>query len=198
VPDAEETLRSAYRAFNARDIDAAIELMHAEVDWPNAWEGGRVVGREAVRGYWSRQFAAISSNLEPEGVSEESDGSITVDVHQVVHEARTGKLISDSRVCHRYRLEDGLIVRMDVLDHPDLDRSSSSEQRQLSVPGSVASWQLNTRRVMHCARILDVLHQSPREAARCRVREAVRCSPSVNAGALVGTVAEGNARASRR
>jgi ketosteroid isomerase-like protein len=120
VPDAEETLRSAYRAFNARDIDAAIELMHAEVDWPNAWEGGRVVGRDAVRGYWNRQFAAISSNLEPEGVSEESDGSITVDVHQVVHEARTGKLISDSRVCHRYRLEDGLIVRMDVLDHPDL------------------------------------------------------------------------------
>ena len=118
MPDAEETLRSAYRAFNVRDLDAAVELMHPEVDWPNAWEGGRVVGRTAVRDYWNRQFAAISSKVEPQGFAVESDGSITVDVHQVVHDARTGELISDSRVRHRYRLEDGLVVRMDVLEAP--------------------------------------------------------------------------------
>jgi ketosteroid isomerase-like protein len=116
--DAEETLRSAYRAFNARDLDAAVELLHPEVDWPNAWEGGRVVGRAAVREYWSRQFAAISSGVEPEGFAEEADGSITVDVHQVVHDARTGEPVSDSRVRHRYRFEGGLVVRMDVLEPP--------------------------------------------------------------------------------
>ncbi len=44
----EPLLRSTYRAFNARDIDAALELMHPEVDWPNAWEGGRVVGHAAL------------------------------------------------------------------------------------------------------------------------------------------------------
>ena len=119
MPKAEQVLRSAYRAFNARDVDAAIELMHPEVDWPNAWEGGRVVGRAAVRDYWNRQFAAISSNVEPEGFSEEPDGSITVDVHQVAHDTSTGELISDSRVRHRYRLEDGLVVRMDVLEPAD-------------------------------------------------------------------------------
>jgi ketosteroid isomerase-like protein len=119
MPDAEETLRSAYRAFNARDIEGAVKLMHPEVDWPNAWEGGRVVGRSAVRNYWNRQFAAISSTVEPEGFTEESDGTITVDVHQVVHDARTGELISDSRVRHGYRLEAGLVVRMDVLESPD-------------------------------------------------------------------------------
>jgi ketosteroid isomerase-like protein len=119
MPEAEQVLRSAYRAFNARDVDAAIELMHPEVDWANAWEGGRVVGRAAVRDYWNRQFAAISSNVEPEGFSEEPDGSITVDVHQVVHDTSTGELISDSRVRHRYRLEDGLVVRMDVLEPAD-------------------------------------------------------------------------------
>ena len=118
MPDVERILRSAYRAFNARDIEAAIELMHPEVDWPNAWEGGRVVGREAVRGYWRRQFAAISSQVEPVGFARDPDGSITVDVHQVVHDARTGKLISDSRVRHRYQLENGLIVRMDVMESP--------------------------------------------------------------------------------
>jgi hypothetical protein len=29
-----------------RDIDATVELMHPEVDWPNAWEGGRMIGRQ--------------------------------------------------------------------------------------------------------------------------------------------------------
>jgi ketosteroid isomerase-like protein len=116
MSDAEPVLRSAYRAFNARDVDAALELMDPKVDWPNAWEGGRVVGRAAVREYWNRQFAAISSKVEPEGFTDETDGSVTVDVHQVVHDASTGELISDSRVRHRYRLDGGLVVRMDVLE----------------------------------------------------------------------------------
>jgi ketosteroid isomerase-like protein len=114
---AEDILRSAYTAFNARDVDAALELMHPEVDWPNAWEGGRVVGRDAVRTYWTRQFAAISGKVEPQRFTEEADGAITVEVHQVVHDAGSGELISDTRVRHRYQLEDGLVVRMDV-DEP--------------------------------------------------------------------------------
>jgi ketosteroid isomerase-like protein len=114
----ELVLRSAYRAFNARDVEAALQLMHPAVDWPNAWEGGRVTGRAAVRDYWSRQFDAVSSRVEPEGFSEEPDGSITVEVHQVVRDARNGELLSDSHIRHRYRLQDGLIARMEVLDPP--------------------------------------------------------------------------------
>jgi hypothetical protein len=90
--------------------------MHPEVDWPNAWEGGRVSGHAAVEAYWVRQFAAISSRVEPEGFRHEGDGSVAVDVHQVVHDAGSGELLSDSRVVHRWRLEDGLAVRMDVLE----------------------------------------------------------------------------------
>jgi hypothetical protein len=41
-----------------------------------------------------------------------------VTVHQVVRDARTNELQSDTHVLHRYCLEDGLIVRMDVLEHP--------------------------------------------------------------------------------
>src|SRR5580704_8681300 len=98
MPEAELVLRSAYRAFNARDVEGALELMHPEVDWPNAWEGGRVVGHTAVRDYWNRQFAAISSKVEPLRFVEESDGSVTVDVNQVVRDAHTGELLSDSKV----------------------------------------------------------------------------------------------------
>src|SRR5262245_31707429 len=38
----EELLRKAYVAFNARDIDGALALMHADVAWPNGMEGGTV------------------------------------------------------------------------------------------------------------------------------------------------------------
>jgi ketosteroid isomerase-like protein len=112
----EETLRAAYAAFNARDLDAAIELMHPDVDWPNAWEGGRVRGRDAVREYWARQFESISSRVDPEGFAEEEGGVIAVEVHQVVHDAASGELLSDSRVVHRWRFEEGLVTRMDVVE----------------------------------------------------------------------------------
>ncbi len=90
--------------------------MHPEVDWPNTWEGGRVIGRSAVLDYWHRQLATISSQVEAEGFSEQPDGSISVAVRQVVHDAQTAQLLSDSRLRHRFWLEDGLIVRMEVLE----------------------------------------------------------------------------------
>ena len=116
MPQTEDVLREVYRAFNARDVDAALELMHPDVDWPNAWEGGRVIGHAAVRDYWTRQFAAISSHVEPDRFHHGDDGAVTVEVHQVVHDAKGGELLSDSHVRHRYAFGGGLVVRMDVLD----------------------------------------------------------------------------------
>jgi ketosteroid isomerase-like protein len=116
--DVEATIRAAYDAFNRRDLDAAVELMHLDADWPNAWEGGRVHGRDAVLEYWRRQFAAISSRVDPVELTTQPDGSVSVEVHQVVHDAKSGDLLADSTVVHRYRLEDGLIVRMDVAERP--------------------------------------------------------------------------------
>ena len=110
----EDILRAAYSAFNARDVDAAIELMHPDVDWPNAWEGGRVIGRQAVAAYWTRQFESIQSTVDPERFDVEPDGSIVVTVHQVVRDAKTNDLLTDTHVLHRYRLKDDLVVRMDV------------------------------------------------------------------------------------
>lgn len=112
----EEILRAAYRAFNSRNVETAIGLMHPEVDWPNGWEGGRVVGRAAVTAYWTRQFESISSKVEPERFNHDPDGSVTVTVHQVVNDPNTGALLSDERVGHRYRIKDGLIVRMDLVE----------------------------------------------------------------------------------
>jgi len=56
LTEEERALRQAYEAFNDRDIDGALALMHPDVDWPNGMEGGRERGRLAVRAYWMRQF----------------------------------------------------------------------------------------------------------------------------------------------
>src|SRR5918999_6313094 len=76
MPDTnrERLLRDLYDAFNARDVDTCLAAMTPDVDWANGWEGGRVVGRDAVRDYWQRQWAAIDSSAEPTDVSERPDG----------------------------------------------------------------------------------------------------------------------------
>ncbi len=114
-PAEEALLCRAYRAFNEGDVDAVLATMHPDVDWPNAWEGGRVAGRQAVADYWTRQFQTIASTVEPVAFAAEADGAIDVTVHQVVRDAELGQLLSDSTVVHRFRIDDGLIVRMDVL-----------------------------------------------------------------------------------
>jgi hypothetical protein len=114
-PAEEALLCRAYRAFNERDVEAAVETLHPEVDWPNAWEGGRVSGRPAVAAYWTRQFESLAATVEPLAFAPDGDGAIDVTVHQVVRDVERGQLLSDSKVVHRYRIDDGLIVRMDVL-----------------------------------------------------------------------------------
>jgi hypothetical protein len=111
--DPEERLRATYAAFNARDIDAVLAQMTTDVDWPNAWEGGRVQGHDGVRDYWTRQWAAIDPTVEPLGFATLPDGRVAVDVHQVAR-ALDGSLLADARVVHVYAFRDDLVARMDV------------------------------------------------------------------------------------
>lgn len=106
-------LEDAYRAFNTRDIEAALALMHPDVDWPNGWEGGRVRGREAVREYWTRQWAAIDPRVEPTKFEKDDAGRTIVHVHTVVRD-RAGSVVADQTIRHIYRFEGSLIRRMDI------------------------------------------------------------------------------------
>ena len=112
---AEQLLRRAYQAFNARDIDGALATMHSGVDWPNGIEGGRLHGHREVREYWRRQFDLIDSRVEPQQIRQRSDGQVVVTVRQVVCD-RTGNSISENTVEHRYAISDGLIECMDIQD----------------------------------------------------------------------------------
>jgi ketosteroid isomerase-like protein len=112
-PELEALLRRTYAAFNARDVDGVMAVLHPEVDWPNVLEGTRLHGHAAVRDYWTRQFATIDPRVEPQGFRREPDGRVAVAVHQVVRD-RSGVLLADSLVQHVYRLRDGLVDHMEV------------------------------------------------------------------------------------
>jgi hypothetical protein len=112
-----DRLRALYAAFNARDLDALLASMTDDVDWPNAWEGGRLAGREAVRGYWTRQWAAIDPRVEALGITAMPDGRMAVEVLQTVR-GLDGALIAEGRVRHVYAFSGELIARMDVEEDP--------------------------------------------------------------------------------
>jgi ketosteroid isomerase-like protein len=108
-----ELLRDIYAAFNRREFETVLAAMHSDVDWPNGMEGGRVVGKAAVREYWKRQFERFDSRVEAQSFTVETDGRIAVEVHQVVHDT-AGKLVMDRMVQHVYEIRDGLIRRMEI------------------------------------------------------------------------------------
>lgn len=113
TPEQLELLRNAYQSFNARDIDAAVALMDADVDWPNALEGGRVHGHEGVREYWERQFRNSDPWVEPKRFWIDGDGMLVAEVHQTVMSLE-GKVVSEQTVEHAYRMRGGLIGYMEV------------------------------------------------------------------------------------
>jgi ketosteroid isomerase-like protein len=110
---AQAVLERTYAAFNARDIDTVLAVMHPGVIWPNGMEGGTVVGHAAVRAYWTRQWALIDPRVEPRGFAVEADGRVAVAVHQVVRDL-AGTVLKEATVEHVYAFEDGLIKSMEI------------------------------------------------------------------------------------
>lgn len=108
-----ERLTTAYRAFNNRDLDAALATLHPEVEWPNTMEGGTVHGHDGIRAYWSKQWSLVNPHVEPLRFETDASGRIVIDVYQVVHDLE-GHLLEEVTVQHIYRMEDGLICRMDM------------------------------------------------------------------------------------
>ncbi|HZW96901.1 MAG TPA: nuclear transport factor 2 family protein [Candidatus Eremiobacteraceae bacterium] len=106
-------IREAYRAFNARELDAALAMMQSNVEWPNGMEGGTVYGHAGVRDYWTRQWNLIDPHVDPVAIDADGSGRVVVSVHQVVRDPN-GKLLLDRMVKHIYSFEDSLIRSMEI------------------------------------------------------------------------------------
>jgi hypothetical protein len=113
MADAKTLIEQAYSAFNKRDIDGALTLMTQDVSWPKASEGGKVVGKEEVRAYWTRQWAAFDPHVEPLETIDLGGDKLEVRVHQLVKNLQ-GDVLSDSEVRHVFSVKDGLIKSMDL------------------------------------------------------------------------------------
>ena len=112
-----QLLREAYAAFNARNIDAVVSLMTADIEWPRAFKGGFVRGKEEVRDYWTEQWGEINATVEPISFHEDGTGNVLVEVHQIVRDLQ-GVVLADEKVGHRYTLTDSLISKMEVCELP--------------------------------------------------------------------------------
>ena len=108
-------IEQAYSAFNKRDIDGALALMTEDVNWPKASEGGKVVGKEEIRAYWTRQWSEFDPHVEPLAITEGDGGRVRVKVHQLVRSLQ-GEVLSDSEVLHVFTMNSGLIAAMDLGD----------------------------------------------------------------------------------
>jgi hypothetical protein len=118
-------IEQAYSAFNKRDIDGALALMTQDVSWPRASEGGKVVGKEEIRAYWTRQWGEFDPYVEPLAITEEDGRKIRVRVHQLVKSLQ-GDVLSDSEVLHVFTVSSGLIAAMDLGSEADSIAGSSA------------------------------------------------------------------------
>src|SRR6516165_11775997 len=103
-------LERIYERFNARDIDGVLSVLTDDVVWANGMNGGYVHGREAVREYWTRQWAMVSPHVEPVSFHRTADGAITAEVHQSVRDLEGKPLqgqqthgLKDKTVGHVFR-----------------------------------------------------------------------------------------------
>ena len=118
MADTKTLIEQAYAAFNKRNIDGALVLMTEDVSWPKASEGGRVVGKEEIRAYWTRQWGEFDGHVEPLAITEEDGSRIRVRVHQIVKSLQ-GDVLSDSEVLHVFTVNSGLIAAMDLGDEAE-------------------------------------------------------------------------------
>lgn len=125
MTDTKTVIEQAYTAFNRRDIDSALALMTEDVSWPKASEGGKIIGKEEIRAYWTRQWGEFDPHVEPLEIVESGNGKVRVRVHQLVKSLQ-GDVLSDSEVLHAFTLNSGLIAAMDIGDEDDTTRPTAA------------------------------------------------------------------------
>jgi hypothetical protein len=105
-------LEQVHQAFNARDIEGALNHMRSDVVWANGMEGGNVLGHVGVRDYWTRQWRLIDPHVEP--IRFQSEGRrVVVDVHAVVRDME-GIETLDQMVKHIFTLDNGLVAKFEI------------------------------------------------------------------------------------
>ncbi len=120
-------LEALYRAFNARDIDAALDHLAPGVDWPDVSSGSRLHGRDQVRAYWQKQWQEIDPTVEPMRIDMTPDGKAHVLVDQLVR-ALDGEILQNLKVEHVFEFEGPFISRMTVVGRAEGEVGTPDER----------------------------------------------------------------------
>ena len=117
-----ELLKDLYDRFNSRDIEGVLTALADDVAWANGMEGGHVHGRDAVRDYWTRQWAVVSPHVVPVAFRDADTGVVTVEVIQTVFDLDGLPLsgqshgLKDKTVTHVFVVAGDKIARFDIQD----------------------------------------------------------------------------------
>lgn len=115
-------IKAMYDCFNARDIDGVLAALADDIVWANGMDGGHVCGHEAVRAYWTRQWAVVSPHVEPIKFQQTEDRAVAVEVIQTVFDLDGQPLsgqthgLKDKTVMHIFRLDNDKVTRFDIGD----------------------------------------------------------------------------------
>jgi limonene-1,2-epoxide hydrolase len=109
----QQLLKSLYAAFNNRELETIISVMHPDVKWANGVEGGFVYGRDAVREYWTNQYKVIQVQLETLKFETDENNRNVVTVHQIVKDLQ-GNLLADMTVKQIFSIENDEIVLYEI------------------------------------------------------------------------------------
>lgn len=106
-------MRSAYQRFNDQDFEGVLELLDADVEWPDSLNDSVLYGRNAVRAYWERHFeVALPTEILGE-VVEIGDAVVAVSYRQV-YEREGGPFGPPAVVVHRFTFRGDRVARMEV------------------------------------------------------------------------------------
>ena len=109
----QQFLQNLQEAFNNREIETILSVMHPDVKWANGVEGGFVYGRDAVREYWTNQFKVFQVQLETLKFETDTNDRNVVTVHQIIRDLQ-GNLLADTTIQQIFTLENGLITLYEI------------------------------------------------------------------------------------
>lgn len=109
----QQFLQKLYAAFNNREIETIISVMHPNVKWANGVDGGFVYGRDAVREYWINQFKVIQVQIETLKFEMDENNRNIVTVHQIVRDLQRNLLV-DTTIEQIFTIEYSLISLYEI------------------------------------------------------------------------------------
>ncbi len=114
-------LDMAYQNFNARNVTAVFAVMQADVEWDTGIQGQYLVGKPALRSFWTQHWRDVDVVMTPLAYHALPDGRVATRVSQLAHDA-LGAVVIDNQVTHIYQFEGGFIKRMDIKSIHFLDQ----------------------------------------------------------------------------